>query len=172
MSIFNTVVPPHPLSSLLLRTINWAQPDDTEKKYPLLGRMRYVWIDTENNIKILLKDGPSSWSEEQEEIMNQIKSHETFVSVEILERDPVYIVATFTPVMETSYDRSIPIDELIENIKTFDETTMGNGWPSIHQHPFDIFDEKMEEMSTGKQMSPSMEKLGENIKNMLDGIEN
>ena len=170
MSMFNTVVPPHPLSSILLRAINWAQPDDPEKKYPRLGRMRYVWIDEDNKIKILLKDGPSSWSEEKEEIMAQINGHETLVSVEVLERDPVYLVATFNPVMETSYDRSIPIDELIENIEMFDDTTVSNGWPSIHQHPFDIFDEKMEDMKEGK-MSPRMEKLGENIKAMLDGVQ-
>jgi hypothetical protein len=34
MSIFNTAVPPHPLSSLLLRPINWAQPDVYIKVLP------------------------------------------------------------------------------------------------------------------------------------------
>jgi translation elongation factor EF-1beta len=166
MSMFNTVVPPHPISSILLRAINWAQPDDPEKKYPLLGRMRYVWVDEEKNIKLLLKDGPSSWSEEQEAIMSQIKGHETLVNVEVLDRDPVYVVATFKPIMETSYDRSIPMDELLENLFLFDETAMSNGWPSILKHPFDLFDIAMEKMKNG-EMSPKMERLAENIKNML-----
>lgn len=166
MSIFNTAVPPHPLSSLLLRAINWAQPDDPEHKYPLLGRMRYVWVDEEKNIKILLKDGPNSWSEEKDEINKQINSHESLVSLETLERDPVYIVATFKPLMETSYDRGIPMDELLESIFEFDETAMSNGWSSILKHPFTIFDEAMEKMSNG-EMSPKMKNLAENINSML-----
>lgn len=167
MSMFNTVVPPHPLASILLRAINWAQPDDPEKKYPLLGRMRYVWIDEEKNIKILLKDGPDSWSEEKEEIISQINKHETLVSVETLQRDPVYLVATFKPVMETSYERNVPVDELLENMDMFNETAGSKGWPSIYIHPFDLFDKAMDEMKNGR-MSSRMEKLGENIKNMLE----
>lgn len=167
MSIFNTVVPPHPIASILLRAINWAQPDDPEKKYPLLGRMRYVWVDEEKNIKLLLKDGPNSWSEEQEAVMNQVKGHETFLGVEVIERDPVYIVATFKPVMETSYDRSIPMEELLENLFLFDNTSQSNGWPSILEHPFDLFDKAMKKMEKG-EVSPRMERLGESIKNMLE----
>lgn len=167
MSTFNVVVPPHPLAPLLLRAINWAQPDDPEKKYPLLGRIRYVWTDEEKNVKILLKDGPNSWSEEQEEIMAQINGHETFISVVVLERDPVYIVATFKPVMETSYDRSIPMQELLDNLDDFNETSQSKGWPSILIDPFDLFDKAMEDMKGGKTTS-RMDRLGEQIKTMLE----
>lgn len=165
--MFNTVVPPHPLAAFLLRSINWAQPDDPDKKYPLLGRMRYVWMDEDKNVKILLKDGPDSWSEEKEEIMQQIKGHESFMSVETLERDPVYLVATFKPIHETSYDRNMPVDEFLENMHMFDSTAQSKGWPSIHTHPFDLWDKAMEDMKNGK-MTPKMENLGENIKNMLE----
>lgn len=167
MSLFNTVVPPHPLAPYLLRAINWAQPDDPEKKYSLLGRVRYVWMDKDNNIKILLKDGPESWSEEKDEVMKQVKGHESFVSVEVLERDPVYLIATFAPLIETHYDRGMPIDEFIENIGAFDSTGMSNGWASILTHPFDIFDAAMKKMEAG-EMSPRIKKVAEGVKDMLD----
>lgn len=167
MSLFNTVVPPHPLAPYLLRAINWAQPDDPEKKYSLLGRVRYVWMDKDNNVKILLKDGPESWSEEKDEVMKQVKGHESFVSVEVLERDPVYLIATFAPLIETHYDRGMPIDEFIENIGAFDSTGMSNGWASILTHPFDIFDAAMKKMEGG-EISPKMEKVAAGIKDMLE----
>jgi hypothetical protein len=167
MSTFNVVVPPHKLAPWLLRSINWGQPDDPEKKYPLMGRMRYVWTDEDKNVKILLKDGPSSWSEEKDELMSQIENHETFVGVEILERDPVYIIATFKPVMETSYDRGFPVDEFIENLEMFDKTAMEVGSPSIMTHPFDLWDKAMEDMKNGKT-TPKMDKLAENLKAMFE----
>lgn len=166
MSTFNLAVPPHPLSSLLLRAINWAQPDDPDKKYPL-GRMRYVWIDENKNIKLLLRDAPDSWSEEKEEVMQQIKGHETFVNVKILEKDSTHLVATFKPVMETSYNRSIPMDEFIDNINLFDESAQSKGWPSLLVHPFDLFDIAMEKMKNG-ELTPKMERFGEQLKEVLN----
>ena len=171
MSLFNTVVEPHPISPLLVRAINWAQQDDPNQTYPLQGRLRYVWIDKDLNIKLLLKDGPSSWSEEQEAIMNQIKTHETFVSVEVFDRDPVYIIATFKPIMETTYDRLFPVDKLILQLSTLDDLSISTGLESIFTHPFDIFDRKMEEMQSAGKMTAKMERLGENIKSMIEGVE-
>jgi len=170
MSAFNLAVPPHPLSSLLLRAINWAQPDDPEKKYPILGRMRYVWIDEEKNIKILVRDAPDSWSEEKDEVMKQIKGHETFVSVEVSEKDSTHLIATFKPVMETSYDRSIPMDEFLDNIHIFDEGAQSKGWPSLLVGPWELFDIAMEKMKNG-EMSPKMERFGEQLKEMLNESE-
>jgi hypothetical protein len=155
---------------MLLRAINWAQPDDPEKKYPHLGRMRYVWMDSEYNIKLLLKDGATSWSEQKDEIMTQIKGHETLVDVHPLERDPVYLVATFKPVMETTYDRSIPIQELLDNITMFDETAMLKGWPSLFTDPFTLFDIAMEKLTKG-EMSPRMEKFAESLSTMLGDVQ-
>ncbi len=167
MSMFNTVVEPHPFAPILLRAINWAQPDDPEKKYPLLGRMRYVWIDENKNIKILLKDGPNSLSEEKDPIMDQIKNHETLVDVKPLERDPVYLVATFKIIMETSYDREIPMDELIENLDSINEAIQLKGYPSLLTDPFEIFDKAMEDLKNGK-MTSKMEEFGKQLKSTLE----
>jgi hypothetical protein len=167
MSTFNVVVPPHPLGPYLLRIINWAQPDDPNKTYPLLGRIRYAWIDKNKNINLLLKDGPSSWSEEQEQIKKQIEEHETFVSVETLKRDPVYLVATFKPIMKTSYDRGFPPQEFLDNLDELDNVAQLKGWPALSIHPFELFDKAMEEMKAGK-MNPRMEKFAQNLKNTFE----
>jgi hypothetical protein len=167
MSIFNTVVPPHPLAPILLSAINWAQPNDPEKKYPIMGRMRYAWLDKDNNVKILLKDGPNSWSEEKDEIMKQIVGHETFLHAEAYDRDPVYLVATFKPIKETSYSREFPVIEMLDVINTLDSAGSEKGFPSIYSHPFDLFDRAMLDMENGKTTS-RMDRLGESIKNMLD----
>lgn len=152
---------------MLLMAINWAQPNDPEKKYPLLGRMRYAWLDENNNIKLLLKDGPNSWSEEKDEIMKQIQGHESLINVEELERDPVYLVATFKPILETHYERQLPIDGLMAMIPEIDEAGISKGHPSIYTHPFDLFDQALVDMDKGKTTS-RMDKLGDNIKSMLD----
>lgn len=167
MSIFNTVVQPHKLAPILLNYINWAQPDDLEKKYPLLGRMRYVWLTEDyKQIKLLLKDGPSSWSEEKDEILNQIKTHETFVSVEPLDRDDVYLVATFNPINAEEFN------VLFENFKEIEEELVVEipEYVFITKHPFDIFDEEMKKMESGEKMSPKIEKLAESLKDMFSEI--
>lgn len=166
MSTFNLVVPAHPLAPLLLRAINWAQPDDPENKYPVLGRMRYVWMDKDKNIKLMLRDAPDSWSEQKSEVESQIKGHETFIGMEISTKDSTHIVATFSPVMETSYDRSIPMDEFLDNIDLFDESAQSKGWPSIYKDPWELFDEALERMKNG-ELTPEVAKFGEQLKDAL-----
>jgi len=161
--MFNVIVEPHKLAPYLLRAINWAQPDDPEKKYPLLGRLRYVWMSQDyTRVKLLLKDGSQSWSEEKEEIMNQITSHETFVSVEELERDPVYLVATFEIVKDAAYDRGKSITEQItdpEFMKSLDGDFVQAGLESVVTDPFDIFDKGMANLGSNEKAARMMKEV-------------
>lgn len=171
MSVFNMVVKPHPFAPVLLLAINWAQPADPEKKYPHLGRMRYVWMSEDyKQIKILLKDGPGSWTEEdyQKEIMNQIKGHETFVNVEVDSRENVYLVATFTPVIDAGYERPLDLDfsKLEEIMREVDEEAVANGMVPITVDPWTIFDNAMKDLENGK-IIPEVENLKKSFSEMM-----
>lgn len=175
MSVFNMVVKPHPFAPVLLLAINWAQPADPEKKYPHLGRMRYVWMSEDyKQIKILLKDGPGSWTEEdyQKEIMNQIKGHETFVNVEVDSRENVYLVATFTPVIDAGYERPLDLDfsKLEEIMREVDEEAVANGMVPITVDPWTIFDNAMKDLENGK-IIPEVENLKKSFSEMFENIE-
>jgi len=182
-SIFNTVVKFHLATPLLLRAINWAQKDDPNKTYPLLGRLRYVWLSEDyQNVKLLLKDGPQSWTDpkDREALMAQIKSHETFVSVEVYEEDPCYIIATFRPVLYIpGYEREFTIDELFEHIKELDQlmedpratVAFGKrGAAKITKDPFEIFHEALEGMKGG-DFPPDVKKLAETMANVIKSKE-
>lgn len=162
MSTFNIAVPAHPLAPLLLRAINWAQPDDPEKKYPLLGRMRYVWMTNDyKQIKLMLRDSENSWSDEKDEIMAQIKGHETFVSVEVSEFDNTHIIATFNPIFETNYNRNKILEEIgLSNFEEFfelvqigDEAAVKRGSVSVTEDPWVLFNKAMEALKEGKSNS-------------------
>lgn len=173
--MFNMVVKPHPFAPVLLLAINWAQPSDPEKKYPHLGRMRYAWMSEDyKQIKILLKDGPGSWTEEdyQKEIMNQIKGHETFVSVEVESRDNVYLVATFTPVIDAGYERPLDMDysRFDEIMMAADKNAVDDGMTSITVGPWEIFDKAMKDLENGK-IIPEVENLKESFAEMLGTID-
>lgn len=164
MSAFNLLVPPLKMAPVFLRAINWAQPDDPQKKYPLLGRIRYAWLSEDmKSIKILLKDGPNSFSEEKPEIMDQIKNHERFISVEVLERDPVYLVAKFS-VPDHHYDDEFK-NLILDNFSLKMEK-LQNIMPeeSLTKHPFDIFDEEMKKIQAGDS------KTLDRLKPMMDGL--
>lgn len=164
MSTFNLLVPPLPLAPVLLRAINWAQPDDPQKKYPLLGRMRYAWLsDDMKNIKILLKDGPDSFSEEKPEIMDQIKNHENLVSVNALNRDPVYLVAEFN-VPDDHYDEAFK-ELILDNFSSKMEK-LQKRMPdqSFTKDPFDIFDDEMKKLQSGDQQTL------DRLKPLMDGL--
>lgn len=178
MSTFNLAVPPLTLSPVFLRAINWAQPDDPQKKYPLMGRMRYAWLSEDmQNVKLLLKDGPNSFSEEKPEIMEQIKSHETFVSVTILERDSVYLVAEFK-VLDEHYDdnfKKLVLDNFSGKMKAMQNVLVENNHESLVKHPFDIFDEVMKKLESGDtaaldKMKPLAESLMSVIQSGSSGI--
>ena len=168
MSIFNSIVKPHLVAPILLRSIEWAQDDDTEKKYPLLGRIRYVWMDEDyKNVKILLKDGPTSWSDNKEEIESQIKRHESLVSYRVLERNTCYIIAEFRPL---NINRDKSIDRMMENMRSIDEKILSeNKFPySLTKDPFDIFDEAMKNLESGKiEVPEEIVKVFEDIKRKL-----
>lgn len=177
--MFNTAVPAHPLAPVLLRMINWAQPDDPEKKYPELGRMRYAWMTEDfKQIKLLLKDGPGSWTDNewQDGMMKQIKGHEGFVDVKVCERDNCYLEATFNPISDEDchYDRwgnsSINSETLSENIMIGDATATRHGATSVTKSPWVVFDEAMAALSEGK-MSPRMENLANSLKDMFASID-
>ena len=162
MSLFNLVCEPHPLAPYLLKTIEWGQPTDEKKRYPLLGRLRYVWLSEDyTKIKLLLKDSPNSWSEESEQIEKQIKSHETYINHNILDRDNVYYEAEFKPL--TDY-----IDFFNEIIE-LDNLMIEKGWPSITKNPFDIFDEKMKSIN---EDTLSNNRIKDNMTKLFDKVIN
>lgn len=175
--MFNTVVPPHEFAPALLFAIKWAQPLDSEKKYPELGRMRYAWLTEDGNIKILLKDGPNSWTEpeQREKIMKQIIGHETYVSHYTLERDPVYLVAEFKPVPdiitgEKVVDGRKVVEWCIEQDKSVAAALLdaGHRYHTLYEDPFDIFDVELAHLETNYEAK----KLGESIVNQINKITN
>ena len=158
MSLFNMVVKPHPLAPWMLLSIDWSKYSDNPNKYPLLGRLRYVWLDEQHNIKLLLKDGPSSWSEQQDDIMNQIKTHESFINVVVYEKDPVYIIATFKPIHDS---------EIFEDFESIENALSEKGIPSMLKDPFDIFNEELEKMKNGA-ISDELKAFGERLKEQIE----
>lgn len=123
MSLFNKLVPRHPLSTFLLIDTRWGVSCDPDKKYPLTGRLRYIWMGEDyKTIKLLLKDGESSWSQQKEEISLQICNHENFISVKHYEKDPVYLIAEFGLSKDYSWvERVDPKDRSIKFGFSMDE---------------------------------------------------
>jgi hypothetical protein len=123
-------------------------------------------------IKLLLKDGPESWSEEKEEIMKQIRSHEGFVSVEVYEKDPVYLIATFDPCTDFSDCLIDDTDDMTETVKSFFENARevdekllerGEATYSITKDPFEIFEESMSIMNELKVVTPDVQDVANRI---------
>lgn len=107
MSIFKKLVPDHELTPFLLCALRWV-PFDPEHKYPLRGRLDYVWMSEDyQTIKLLLRDSDESWSEQKQETMDQITKHESFISVEKHEADPTYLIAEFRPITDWSWVEEI-----------------------------------------------------------------
>ena len=151
MSIFNSVVKPHQLAPVLTFLIDWGY-----KKYPLAGRIRYVWVTEDfKKIKLLLKDAPSSWSKNPDEIMAQIKSHEAFVSVEVYKKDPVYLIATFNPIKE-QMDMVKMKHPFEKTIFEANESLMEEGIISLTKDPFVIFHERLEDFDKNPENNPEL----------------
>lgn len=170
--MFNIAVKPLQLAPVFLRAINWAQPDDPEKKYPLLGRMRYAWLSEDlKNVKLLLKDGPDSFSEEKPEIMEQIKSHENFVSVDVLKRDPVYLVAEFK-VPTDHYDshfKELVLDDFADKMEMIQLLSKTNGMESLTKDPFVIFDDVISKLNSNDP--ETLENLKAGMGHIISAIE-
>lgn len=179
MSLFNIVVPMHVLSSDLLYAIRWALPIDKESKYPLLGRLRYVWLDENLNVCLLLKDGPTAWTEEENKasILNQITNHESYVSHEVYSEDKVYLIAKFKPITwsikHEDKNYTIPGDTLInsviekdKNIQSaiLDEPSIAVRYHNIYENPFAIFKTELEHISTNNEAMEFGKKLEKIIK--------
>lgn len=159
MSIFNEVVPLHGLAPFLKFGIRWAVPD-LENRYPLEGRLRYLWMgDNSQTIKLLLKDGPDSWSEQKEAITAQLERHESLISFKTYEKDPVYLIAEFEPLKTFEWIPKeaqfyLPVSKIFVNARevvaaTLDRVTRGeepSGEISILQDPFDIFHDRVKFM--------------------------
>ena len=167
MSTFNLLVPPHLFAPLILQSIEWGQPGST--KYPLMGRMRYAWLSEDyKHVKIMLKDGPDSWSEEKEEIKKQIEGHEGFVSCTALERDPVYLIAEFKPqknVLELLRD----LTGLDVDFPDLEEKLKSTGHPSLTKDPFVIFDEGVKKMEAGDpEVMAKLKPVADMLKKAMD----
>lgn len=176
MSMFNIVVPAHVLAPHLLLAIRWAQPLDSEKKYPLLGRMRYVWLTEENNVCILLKDGPNSWTEpaDREALMAQITTHETYVRHYVYEKDPVYIIAEFKPFEWHPQAGETPVKgDLIAKWVVGQDVDLKAvaaevpmRYHDIYEFPFDIFETELEHLGTNDEAIS----LGKDLINKINKI--
>jgi hypothetical protein len=92
MSIFNTVVPLNKATRILLSLLEWGS-----EKYPLYGRLRYVYIEDGKKIVLLLKDGPSSFTseEDRQKLVDQFTNHHWYDSHKVYEKDPVYFYVYF-----------------------------------------------------------------------------
>jgi len=151
-SLFKACVGPHPLATFLLRSILWGQDDDPDKKYPLKGRIRYVWAkDNYDTVAVLFKEGPLSNSPEKKDIWKQIQSHETLIEWYPVERDRTYLIAKFRPIFPsyaTSGKGSELLNEVMFNLEEKDKVTQRiakekfeiDSFQSLLDDPFDIFD--------------------------------
>jgi len=166
MSLFNLAVKPHPFAPVLLRSINWAQPDDPHKKYPELGRMRYAWLSEDfKHVKLLLKDGPDSWTDKewQSHMDKQIRSHEGFVDVKVCERDRCYLEVTIDPIVDAGYERTIKFDNFQDMMRDANAEAMSAGFPDLTTDPWTLFDRAMDDIKNGK--------ISEEIENFRNSLE-
>lgn len=166
--MFNLVVKPHPLAPILLQAINWAQPHDPSQKYPLLGRMNYVWMSKDyTQIKIFVREGRDAWSSNKNEVINQIKRHECFVSIEEANMDKTYVIATFDPIMETHYEREVDVRVLMEKAQELDAHFIREGHPSITDDPESLFQKGLNNMEKGI-MTDELKAFGKSFKTVLE----
>lgn len=152
MSIFNAVVPLNKATGNLLILLEWGS-----EKYPILGRIRYVYIDKSSNcIVLLLKDGPNSWTtkEERESVINQFTSHHLYSKHEVYEKDPVYFYVYFK-IDETIKAQT---DALLKYCASVGE--------DIISDPMDLFNLAMERISTGV-ITESESNLAKEIENKI-----
>jgi len=153
-SLLNHCIKTYPLAPFLLRAILWGQEDDPEKKYPITGRVRYVWLeDNYETICLLLKNGPKSKSPDKKEVWKQLERHETLIEWRTVERDPSYIIARFKPIAFSYAMQGKGSDffnELMFNLQKYDQRSMqiakekiGIDFQSLLDNPFDLFDKHL-----------------------------
>lgn len=178
MSLFNHCVLKHPLAPFLLRSILWGQEDDPEKRYPLMGRVRYVYLaDNYETICMLLKEGPTSKSKNKELIWEQIKRHETLVSWGTVKRDRSYIIARFKPVPFCYINEENGhnfLNELMFNLEKYDTRTMeiakdkiGLSFQSLLDDPFVLMDRFLSKFNL-KDLGVDYHKMVMGLKESID----
>ena len=162
MSAFNSLVPMGEGQAIVLSyLIGW---DIT------IGRIRYAWISKDGTEGyILFKDGPSSWSDKQEEVKEAILNHPLFKSWYTLERDPVYLVGTFD-LTKIDQEKKDYIQLLFETDKAVSE--LADDYTPLTEHPLDIFDRSLKQLADGTLAGEKMQAIKEVAKKITDAINN
>ena len=159
--MFNILVPFEETQEELVRLFDWDSS---------IGRIRYAWLDKDCiHGYMLFKDGPTSWSEKVEEVKKAIESHPAFVKYEVLDRDTVYVVATFDLRKVKSYYDPEMIQKIIEIDNVMKEVSPS--FIAITDAPFDIFDRNIEALKDGTLRPDLMEKTKEAAKKIQDAFE-
>ena len=168
----------HPLTPFLLRSILWNQEDDPDQRYPLKGKLDYVWMEDDyETICLLLREGPKSPSTERKAIVQQIKGHETLKAFKVVDHYPSYVVAKFKPI-GYSYAKEMESGELLnftmENIRSIDaricklakEHGEEHKVRSILINPIEFYAEKLRKMHLGI-FSDDLMQVAESIKTSI-----
>ena len=165
MSAFNILVPIGEGQAIVLNSlIQWN---------PYIGRIRYAWLSEDGTeAYILLKDGPSSWSEKKEEVLSYLVAHPYYKSHKVVERDPVYMVGTFD-LTEVSDKKKEYIRLILEGDRAIKETV--ENYTMITDDPFDIFDKHLALLGKGElggEMKRQTDDLAKKIHDAIEGGEN
>lgn len=154
MSVFNIVVPLNKATKILLSLTEWGS-----VKYPIMGRLRYIFIKDENYICLLLKDGPNSFTDpiRREELIKQFKSHHLYSHHEVYEKDPVY------------YYLYLKInDEMKPVIKQLLQIALDNG-EDIISDPMHLFSLAIDRMESGI-LTESERNFSEKLKDIINKL--
>lgn len=161
MSAFNTLVPIGEGQAIVLRyLIGWN---------PNIGRLRYAWLSKDGTEGyILFKDGPSSWSENQEQVKAAILEHPLFKSWHVHERDSVYLVGTFD-LTKIDQEKKDYIQLLFETDAAVSQ--LAPDYTPLNKDPFEIFDEGIKQLQEGTLMGEkkrSVDALTQKLKDAFD----
>lgn len=157
---FNALVPQHEATELLQEIVELSS---------TVGRLRYMWVDKEEKkIKALFKNGPDSWvsKEDNEKFQKDLNALSKFEKLTTVERDPVYVTATFS-LTEKEFS-ALEIADVASKERFEDEYER-----SLFEDPFDIFDDNIEKMKnntlTGKPLK-AVTKLQEDFMSKIKNL--
>jgi hypothetical protein len=160
MSAFNSLVPLGEDQWSLVDIFDWDRS---------IGRIRYAWLSSDGKHGyILFKDGPASWSEKKQEVEIAIRTHPAFVSYDVLERDSVYVIATFDLSKTERYSPDL-IQAVIEADAQIKEVVENH--IALTEHPFDIFDRNMKAWENGTLRADMVKRTGEIAEKIKNAIE-
>lgn len=169
MSMFNSIVPMLSAGRLFLVLIDWDES---------IGRIRYCWASKDGTeIYVLFKDGPDSWSDNKELVEKTAREHYAFKDWKVVDRDNVYVIATFDVTKFVDSKREI-IHAVIESdvamSKMEDEEARKDLYDILYDittDPFYIFDARLKELEEGKLDPKLMDNVNTIAKKINDGIE-